>query len=146
MATKTVPGRGPVASTEGYSIIGSQAKSVALNPAGTCSGGNCFRAAGSPAWPAARVKSISAAAGHAILRIAARRIIAPRGFSRRDELYHTGGWRGLVIDGDIIRKKFVQQGDWHVMANGVHPFGDGCAAGDARHGHRPAEADWRHAS
>jgi len=40
------PRRGPNASTEGYSINGSQAKRVALNCAGTVSGGNRFSVSG----------------------------------------------------------------------------------------------------
>src|SRR5438094_3330861 len=46
MATNTDPGRGPRAMTDGYSMSGSQAKSVALNPAGTFSGGKRFSVSG----------------------------------------------------------------------------------------------------
>src|SRR5438046_1105674 len=46
MATKRVPCRGPPAMTEGYSISGSQANSVALKPGGTFSGGKRFSVAG----------------------------------------------------------------------------------------------------
>src|SRR5207247_171929 len=46
MATKRLPGRGPAAMTEGYSMSGSQANSVALKPAGTLSGGKRFSVRG----------------------------------------------------------------------------------------------------
>src|SRR6266480_3950259 len=46
MATKMAPGFGPIEMTDGYSIMGSQANSVALKPAGTLSGGKRFSVAG----------------------------------------------------------------------------------------------------
>src|SRR5262245_21599300 len=46
MATKSEFAVGPAAMTEGYSMNGSQAKSVALNPGGSFSGGNRFSVAG----------------------------------------------------------------------------------------------------
>src|SRR4051794_41375442 len=46
MATKTAPARGPAATAEGYSTIGSQANRVALKPGGTFSGGNRFSDSG----------------------------------------------------------------------------------------------------
>src|ERR1043165_1331888 len=50
-------GRGPKARTEGYSISGSQARSVALNSGGTLRGGNRFSVSGPvvpDAWATAR--------------------------------------------------------------------------------------------
>src|SRR5947208_722251 len=57
MATKSELAFGPAAMTEGYSINGSQAKSVAWNPGGSFKGGKRFSVAGpergpSPARPA----------------------------------------------------------------------------------------------
>src|ERR1700722_11896640 len=46
MATKMAPGFGPTAMTDGYSMSGSQANSVALKPGGTFSGGKRFSVAG----------------------------------------------------------------------------------------------------
>src|SRR6516165_10356363 len=46
MATKIAPGRGPAEMTDGYSISGSQAKSVALKPGGTLRGGKRFSVSG----------------------------------------------------------------------------------------------------
>src|SRR5262249_46361690 len=59
-----VPGRGPRAITDGYSTMGSQANSVALNPAGTWSGGKRFSVcgpvfAGSAANAGSATRSIS---------------------------------------------------------------------------------------
>src|SRR5882762_9608120 len=61
MATKMAPGFGPIEMTDGYSMSGSQAKSVALKPGGTLSGGKRFSVAGpvsgcgsAPGRPASR--------------------------------------------------------------------------------------------
>ena len=45
IATNTAPGRGPTEMTDGYSIRGSHANKVALNPGGTVMGGNRFSVA-----------------------------------------------------------------------------------------------------
>src|SRR5262245_6929458 len=65
MATKSDPGRDPRAITEGYSMSGSQANSVALNPAGTTSGGKRFSVVGpvSAGTSSARSKRATSARG-----------------------------------------------------------------------------------
>src|SRR5688572_12448079 len=69
MATNSDPAFGPAAMTDGYSISGSQAKSVALNPGGRRSGGKRFSVAGpvfagSSARSAGSARASSARAAH----------------------------------------------------------------------------------
>src|SRR5262245_64853076 len=49
-ATNSVPRRGPSAITDGYEIIGSHAKRVALKPGGSASGGKRFSFSGPGRW------------------------------------------------------------------------------------------------
>ncbi len=82
MATKSDAGRGPAAITEGYSISGSQANSVALKPGGTFSGGKRFSVAGpvdggeSPTEGVSGANKAEAASAHPAVRKAVMKVLA----------------------------------------------------------------------
>src|SRR5262245_53180371 len=97
MATNRLFAVGPAAITEGYSISGSQAKSVTLKPGGTFNGGNRFSVCGpvfggsSPRLPTkalAKMKQPSASKRRVVTAVASERNASATSCRVSDQFSH----------------------------------------------------------